>query len=205
VSFWAADKDGGVATPNQIVLAVDHAQPRATLADAPATALEGTVIQLSASDVSDGPADVAAGFRYAWDVTKVHHDATTPHFASGTAANFAFTPDDDGTYTVTVVAADKDGVSSVAAAARIEVHNVVPTIPARLPVMIAEGTPLTIDLTAADDPSAVDAASLLFSFDLDGDGAYEIVDVTQRTQLTETSASGTYEPPRKTCSAQPDW
>ncbi len=62
----------------------------------------------SATDVSAD--DTAAGFSYAWTVTR---DGST--YATGSAANFSFVPGNQGTYNVTLVATDKDGSASAPA------------------------------------------------------------------------------------------
>ena len=56
----------------------------------------GSPITVTASATDPSSADTAAGFTYAWDVTKVHGTTTTTHYASGSAATFSFTPNDDG-------------------------------------------------------------------------------------------------------------
>jgi VCBS repeat-containing protein len=99
----------GTGTTTASVLNV---APMATINGAPATSPEGTAISLTSTVTDPSPVDQAAGFAYSWDVTKVHGATTTPHYATGTTANFSFTPDDDGTYTVTLVATDKDGGAS---------------------------------------------------------------------------------------------
>ena len=55
-----------------------------------------------------GPGSSGA-FTYSWDVTKLAAGAMTQHFATGTTADFTFTPDAEGTYTVQLVVTDAAG------------------------------------------------------------------------------------------------
>src|SRR5262249_30684860 len=71
-----------------------------------------------------GSADTAAGFTYAWKVTK-----NGAAFASGSGAGLTFTPDDNASYVVTLTATDKDGGASAAASTTLTVDNVLPTAP----------------------------------------------------------------------------
>src|SRR5204863_217550 len=83
---------------------VTNVAPTVAITGAPATGPEGATISLG-SNVSDpSSADTTAGFSIAWSVTR---DGSP--FASGSAASFSFTPDDGGSYVVTLTATDKDG------------------------------------------------------------------------------------------------
>src|SRR5207249_766308 len=78
--------------------------PTAVISGASAPSIEGTTLQLTSVVTDPSAADTAAGFTYAWSATK---DGTP--FAAGNAADFRFTPDDNGVYVVTLRATDKDG------------------------------------------------------------------------------------------------
>jgi len=101
---------------------VSNVAPMATINGAPASGPEGTAIALT-STVSDlGTADT---FTYAWSVTKNGNP-----YATGSAANFTFTPNDNGIYVVSLAVTDDDlGVGS-AVQQTINVTNVAPTVAA---------------------------------------------------------------------------
>src|SRR5262249_24800338 len=78
-------------------------------------------------------------------------------YASGTAASFSFTPDDNGTYVVTLTATDKDGGTSPSAQRTILVDNVAPTAAITGPTDGVRGQARTFTLTPSR-PSGVDRA-----------------------------------------------
>src|SRR5206468_6338785 len=86
----------------------------------------------------------------------VLHDQSV--VATSSAPAFAFTPDDNGAYTVTLVVADQDGATGTATL-DLPVANVAPSpvilLPAGTP---AEGTPVAL-LSTVSDPSPVDTAA----------------------------------------------
>src|SRR5262249_44408183 len=88
---------------------VSNVAPTAAIAGAPASSPEGAAIALRSAVTDPSSVDTAAGFTYAWSVTK-----NGSAFASGSAALFTFTPDDNGTYVVTLQATDKDGDTGTA-------------------------------------------------------------------------------------------
>lgn len=97
----AQDKTTGTATQT---ITVTDAPPLVSISGAPTAGQVGTAIALTSNVYSPSPTDTAAGFSYSWSVTK---NGTA--FASGTTANFSFTPDSQGTYAVTFAATDRDG------------------------------------------------------------------------------------------------
>jgi Ca2+-binding RTX toxin-like protein len=98
------------------------------------------------------PVDTAAGFTEVWSVTK-----NGAAFASGSGTNFGFTPDDNGTYVVTLSATDKDGGTGTATAT-IPVFNVAPAASLSGPADGVRGQARTFTL-GASDPSPVDQAA----------------------------------------------
>jgi hypothetical protein len=155
VSLAVTDKDGGssIAVAHVNVL---NAPPAATITGVPSAALEGAPITLG-SNVSDpSPIDTAAGFTFAWSVTK-----NGVPYATGTPANgatFTFTPNDNGTYAVSLVVTDKDGGSSLAVA-QVNVLNAPPSATITgLPSTPVEGAPITLG-SSVSDPSPVDTAA----------------------------------------------
>ena len=101
---------------------VTSVAPIAAITGAPASVPEGTPVWLGSLVTGDGPADTLAGFTYAWTVKK-----NGVVFTQGVGTGLTFTPDDNGTYVVTLTATDKDQVPSLAATATILATNVVPT------------------------------------------------------------------------------
>src|SRR5439155_10276819 len=83
----------------------------------PAAGGEGTTLYLTSSVFDPCVTDT---FRYAWRVTKNGHD-----YASGSDPALAFTPDDNGTYVVTLTVTDDDGGSG-ADQQTINIVNVAP-------------------------------------------------------------------------------
>ena len=175
---------------------------------------EGVPVTLSAS-AADAPIDQAAGFGYAWTVTK-----NGAAFAAGTGAGITFTPDDNGSYTVTLTATDRDGAIGTTQQT-LNVANLAPGVSlAGVPAgnMMGEGT--TASLTASATDVAIDqAAGFTFSWSIlknglpygsgtgaayaflpDDEGMYDVsctvidkdggaATVTQRITTTNTSPS----------------
>src|SRR5262249_28783779 len=115
-----------------------------------------TAISLGSAMTAPGSAGTAAGFSYAWGVTK-----NGSPYASGSAANFTFTPDDNGTYVVSLTGTNKDGATSPAAQTTILVDNVAPmTAITGAPANghSPEGTAIIFGNTVTD-PSAADTAA----------------------------------------------
>src|SRR5207249_11956738 len=92
-----------------------------TTADpAPTSSPEGTAIHLTSTIVDPGTQDT---FTYAWSVTK----NGVAYGTNGTASDYTFTPDDNGTYVVTLQVTDDDtGTNTVQQT--INVTNVSPTV-----------------------------------------------------------------------------
>lgn len=100
VRLTVTDDDGGATTTTGTV-AVANANPVAEIAGLPEAAVEGAAIALTGSATDPGVNDTQT---LAWSVTK-----NGEAYASGEGADFSFTPDDNGTYAVTLVATDNDG------------------------------------------------------------------------------------------------
>lgn len=156
------DKDSGFTT-YEAQIQVQNVAPTVAISGAPSTGPEGTAINL-ASTVSDpgGEDDVAS---YAWQVTK-----DGAGYASGSEPAFSFTPDDNGTYAVTLTVADRDGASG-SSSATISVTNVSPTAAVTGPLT---GNPEGMSLSLAasvSDPSALDTqAGFTYAWSVTRDG-----------------------------------
>lgn len=124
--------------------------------NAPSTGSEGTLISVtgSASDVDDN------SFGFAWSVTK-----NGSPYATGSGNPFTFTPDDNGTYVVSLVVSDPHGATG-SASASINVSNVDPVISGVAgptgPILL--GNSSTINVTYSDAGSA-DTHTALFTWD----------------------------------------
>jgi PKD repeat protein len=164
-SVTVTDYRGLTSAPANATIAVTDVAPMAALTGAPATSPEETTIALTTSATDPSPVDVAAGFAYAWAVNK---DGAP--YATGSGPSFAFTPDDNGSYVVSVTAADKDGAAGPPATATIAVTDVAPAarIAGDYSALVA-GSPAAFQ-GSATDPSPVDTtAGFTYAWDF-GDG-----------------------------------
>jgi len=135
-----ADKDGGFTDYTTDVV-VANSDPVVSITGAPESSPEGVEIALG-SDVSDPGLD---SFTYSWSVSK----NGTP-YAAGTAADFAFTPDDDGAYVVVLTVTDDDG-GEAASSRTIDVTNVAPTATiVGAPETSVEGTTISLGSVVSD-------------------------------------------------------
>jgi PKD domain/RTX calcium-binding nonapeptide repeat (4 copies) len=188
VKITATD-DGGLSTSTSFTLTVNDVAPTAVITGAPASghSPEGTAISLGSTVTDPSPMDTAAGFSYAWTVTK-----NGAAFASGADAGLQFTPDDNGTYVVSLAATDKDGVAGPAAQTTILVDDVAPTAAVAGPSVGVRGQTLNFSLTASD-PSSVDQAAG-FSFAIAwGDGSTQSVTGPSGTAVSHVyTTSGSF-------------
>jgi hypothetical protein len=97
------DKDGGY-TDYLTTLTVLNVALTPIIVGASTSNAVGAPINLTASATDPSPADVQAGFKYAWVVA--YGGAV---IARSTTANFSFTPRSSGTYVVVLQVTDKDG------------------------------------------------------------------------------------------------
>jgi PKD repeat protein len=117
-NLTAKDKDGGTSPVSSSTILVDNVVPTATITGAPSSGTPGSVITVGSTVTDPSSVDTAAGFSYAWSVTK-----NGSPFASGSTASLSFTPDAAATYVVTLTAKDKDGGSSAPASSTIVVGS----------------------------------------------------------------------------------
>ena len=179
VRLVVTDDDGQTANPQWLFPVMnalpvfDAEEPISGLPVAPVA--EGTVLELEANAVDPG---ATAAPTYTW---LLRRPGWPDEERSGKTLSLAI--DDDGVWDVTVTATDIFGASAVHTA-RIVAENVAPRITglsATVPggsvatKSILQGESLAIVATAADE-SPIDAAGLLWSFDVDDDGVWEVVD-----------------------------
>lgn len=162
VNVRVTDGDGGEAT-SSITVVVNNVNPTASVSGAPASSPEGTAISVTGSATDPSSVDTAAGFAYAWSVTK---DGVA--FASGSGSNLSFTPDDNGSYVVTLTVTDKDGGSG-SDSRTITVTNVNPAASIDgAPASSPEGTAIILG-SSVTDAGAADTHTYAWSVTKDGD------------------------------------
>src|SRR5262249_9321874 len=142
---------------------------------------------LGSSVTDPSSADSAAGFTYAWSVTK---NGTA--YAAVSAANFSFTPDDNGTYVVTLTATDKDLAPSPAAQTTILGDNAAPTPGVTGPSDGARAQARPSPRPPPAPPSAAQAAGFPFAIPW-ADGAPQTFSAPWGTAVSHVyTASGSY-------------
>jgi hypothetical protein len=160
------DKDGG-ASEYTTDVSVRNVPPTVIITGGTSTSPEGTAITLGSAVSDPSVADTIAGFTYAWSVTKNGNP-----YASGSASGFTFTPDDNGTYIVSLSATDKDGGTG-SASKTITVTNVAPTVQAgAATASSAEGSAFT-RAGSFTDPGSADTWSATVDYG-DGSGVHSL-------------------------------
>jgi PKD repeat protein len=125
-------------------------------AGGPYSGAEGSPITFDGTNSSDPDNNIAS---YAWDFG----DGET---GSGLAPEHTYA--NSGTYTVTLLVTDDDGVTSQATAS-VTVDNVAPTAAFSAPASVNEGSAIALALTDAADPSPSDQeAGFTYAFDCGG-------------------------------------
>ena len=161
VTITADDGGGGTSTVS-FPVTVAGAAPIASIAAPGSTAPEGTIVHLTGSAVSPSAADNAAGFTYGWSVTK-----NGVAYRSGTGAHWQFTPDDEGTFVVTMRATDDGGMSDTASVT-VTGTNVWPTaaitgVSATVPLVVTPQETINFAGTYSD-PGALDTHTSRWNF-----------------------------------------
>jgi methionine-rich copper-binding protein CopC len=176
VDLTVTDDDGGSGVALGKTITVTNVDPTAAITGAPVSGPEGTAISLGSSITDPSSVDTAAGFTKLWSVTK----NGSPFGSTGTGATFSFTPDDNGTYVVSLSATDKDGGNDTDSKT-ITVTNVDPAFTAAN----AATNPTKFGATA----SCAGGTTLLYGFtdpgadtwtieiDWDNDGTFEDSDL----------------------------
>jgi PKD repeat protein len=178
-----ADDGQGLTSTTSFPVSVGGVAPVAQFTAPGSTAPEGTPVQLAGSATSPSTADNAAGFTYGWTVTKNGNA-----YKSGNGAHWQFTPDDEGTFVITMKATDDGGMSDTATAT-VTGTNVWPTahitgVTTSAPLVVTAQE--TLGFTGSfSDPSLLDTHTVKWNF---GDGT------TSTTLSTSHSyaAAGTY-------------
>jgi hypothetical protein len=172
VTLAVQDRGGATGTA-QAALSATNVPPTVAITGAPAHSPEGTPLSLAAAVTDPTAGDT---FTYAWSVTR---DGTA--FASGTQADFSFTPDNDGTYVVTLAVTDRDGGVG-RATATVAVDPVPPTLTLGGAASVLPGAPYRLSLAAQEHGTDV-VTSWTVRW---GDGSSDVL------PGTATSATHTY-------------
>jgi hypothetical protein len=161
-----ADDGHGLTATGSFSLTVTGVAPTAKILTDPISAPEGTAEPFTGGATSPDPADNAAGFSYAWTVTK---DGNA--FAQAAGSAFSFTPDDEGTYVVTFQATDDGGLTGTTSMTVIGT-NVAPavaisSVTASAPLVVTPQETLTFG-GGFTDPGKLDTHTATWNF---GDGS----------------------------------
>jgi hypothetical protein len=152
-----ADDGHGNAAKAQFSTVVENALPKAVISGAPTSAREGTTITLTASATSPSAEDTAGVFTFNWSVQEYSNPPTT---SSG--PTYTLKTDDEGIYTITLIATDDGGLPSPGATVII---NGVDSTPAAAITSVSQSfvivpqQALTFNGTFSDAGSAVDPAA----------------------------------------------
>lgn len=184
-SFTYVVCDGGLCASGTVAVDVMPVNDAPSVSIAlPATGAEGTSV---AATVSVSDVDENESFAYAWTVTR-----NGAAYASGTGEAIAFTPDDDGSYAVSVIVTDAGGATG-SASQSVVVTNVSPAVVS----VSGPAGPLQLGASAAISVSYVDSGAgdthtALFSWD---DGTSSTVVACEAGTCTATrtyAAAGVY-------------
>jgi len=184
VTITATDGHGGT-TPLMFNVTFTPVTPTVTILGAPSNGPEGTGITLSAKATSPSTADQAVGFTYSWTMTK----NTGAPSAPVTGSTFTVTPDDEGTFAVTLSAVD-DGGNGASVTATITGMNVDPkaviSSVTHSGIVLLPLTPITIE-GGFTDAGALDMHTATFDY-----GDSSPVDTTTYVASGQGATTDTY-------------
>jgi PKD repeat protein len=157
----------GAGTDNVYLTVTDAGGSSATMTSSivvsrPTHSPEGAAITLSASSLPAPTGASFSGASYAWTVTK---NGST--YATGSAANFTFTPNDLSSYLVTLTVTSAAG-QSWTNISQYTIDNLAPTFTnVSIPATATKGTAIHVSATATDPGAADMAAGLTYSWKFD--------------------------------------
>jgi hypothetical protein len=172
----------GVA-PTASILTLAGGARSASTVTGPVSNAEGSPMTLNGAATSPDPTDQAAGFTYAWNVTK---DGSA--YQTGSGAAFTFITADEGTYVVTLTVADDGGLSGTTSTTVIgtdvnpiaKINSIAPSDATLItPLIVVPGESLSF-AGSFTDPGTLDTHTATWNF---GDGG-------SSTGLTATHAYG---------------
>lgn len=173
VGCLITDDEGAAYIASTSALVVLNANPTATVTGGE-DADEGDEQSFSV-DADD--AGVSDKLSYAWTVTHDNYTYEMPDNTSTNKDTFAFTPEDNGVYVVTVTVTDGDGGTVSESASSFTVANVDPTAELSVPTTgLAEGNTLSFSVDA-EDAGVLDTLTYAWSVLKNGE-AYEVVTPT---------------------------
>ncbi len=199
VSLGVTDNNGGVGNVTRTV-AITDANPTITLSGTTAIN-EGQTATVTFGAITDpaGANDTISQYRVVWG------DGTDTGFVAGTPTGTLTHRYDDGatpasTRTLTVEIVDEDGLHA-AGTRNITVSNVNPTglFSGSTPVNLGDNG--TVIWATHSDPSNDDNANLVYDYDFNNDGTYEIVG-SLSPSATVPAAFLTGTPPTKIIKSQ---
>jgi uncharacterized delta-60 repeat protein len=156
------DKDGASSRYERSIEVVGAA-PQPSIGGTPSAAVEGDAVTLTATATDPSAADTAAGFDFAWTVTRGGDTV-----ASGAGDAITFAAAQDGTYDVTLTATDKDGATGTTSTS-FEVANAAPVVTSVVKAQAGGVRGQRLDFTAAfTDAGVEDTHTVTWDF---GDGS----------------------------------
>ncbi len=145
VSLTVSDEDGGSATVESTV-EVSNVAPRSlSIVSISEPQEEGTAITVTAT--ATDPAGVNDTLTYTWSVLK--GDVAYASASGVDMTEYTFTPDDNGSYAVSLTVSDEDGGSATVGSI-IAVSSVAPSVAISGATAVDEGTSYSLTLTASD-------------------------------------------------------
>ncbi len=183
ITIKADDGNGGTGQAT-FTTESSSVPPIATIHGAPSSVVEGATITLTASAISLSADDNTAGFTFTWSATE---DGRA--LPGGTGATYTLKVDDEGSYVITLQAADDGGFPGPLASVTISSVDSKPTVSGLQvsnPIIVTAQQTLTFSGTYTDEGSAVDSAyKATWNF---GDG----ITSAGLTATHAYTASGTY-------------
>jgi PKD repeat protein len=164
------DQSGNVSYVD-VPVVVQNLAPTASGLSANGPVDQGTALTVSLDGANDASSvDLGAGLTYGFDF-----DGDGLYEVSGASPSASHVYDQPGTYTVRGRVSDKDGGSSdYETSVVVRLVNNAPTATLVLASTANEGDRVCVRLDNASDSAADLAAGLVYSFDLDNDGVYEL-------------------------------
>jgi hypothetical protein len=152
IAIDLVDEDATHADAGEHEVTINNLAPSSVTIIGPSSSPEGLLVHLTPTVVDPGSADT---FTFEWNVTKDGNP-----FATSTDEDFDFTPDDNGTYEVTLTVTDDDDASTPAEPLVITVTDVDPSIVLTGSATMNEGAVYTLALGAITDPGTDGPVSL---------------------------------------------